>query len=714
MTVSNETNRNAYTATSSQTVFVYGFRILDESHLAVYQNDVLLTLTTHYTVSNVGVSTGGNVTLVTGATTDDSIVILRDVPKTQEIDYIENDPFPAQSHEDAIDQLTMAIQELDEKIDRSIILDPSSSLTGVTFPTPSPLGYIVWNLAGDGFDNVSSLSAGNSVFNEAGDDVDLRMESDTNTHMFFMDGGNNKIGINKSVPNTTLHVGGDFQTDGTTVIGDPGTEDGGVPVNGATYDALLKVSDLGGSEPAQFVLHRHSTTLQAIMLGTRAKTDDDTHAVLTNSDAIFSIIAGYWTGTHYDLAGSIDFGVPASGTVSSTSSPGDIYFKTTPSGSQVPVSRLSIKSDGRIGVNTDAPNYNVDVQADYSANSLNAGINIDFDQTTGGGSGSLVTGLHVNGNVSGGTYDHVIGTLVWLKDMTDATSIQANPAWYGVEGRVDFDADSSGGLAVALGVLGVANFDNATDNTQTYLYGVEGRVGVGDHVGVATNEGIATGGLFHVEAGAVRYDAQFGKGDATGLNNKTIWVGYNTVGTTSAQGFALVHDANNEFQLGTDDTTLTGGVALMLPEASGASSFKIRDSAGAVVWGIDSDGYNTTTQVAVGTFTKVGSDASTGGTPQSVNVGFKPSFVHIEMSDDTSFVEGSTGFTDGTTTAGVVRNGGANYSITNLVQFDDATAGTDTQVGTLNAFTATGFDIDWVKTGSPAGDNLVCKWYARK
>ena len=73
MTVSSEDKSNRYTATALQTLFVYSFRILDEAHVAVYQNGTLLTITTHYTVSNVGVSGGGNITLVTGATAGDTI-----------------------------------------------------------------------------------------------------------------------------------------------------------------------------------------------------------------------------------------------------------------------------------------------------------------------------------------------------------------------------------------------------------------------------------------------------------------------------------------------------------------------------------------------------------------------------------------------------------------------------------------------------------------
>ena len=43
------------------------------------------------------------------------------------------------------------------------------------------------------------------VINEDQDDLDFRVESDTNTHMLFVDGGNERVGIGGS-PSTTLHV----------------------------------------------------------------------------------------------------------------------------------------------------------------------------------------------------------------------------------------------------------------------------------------------------------------------------------------------------------------------------------------------------------------------------------------------------------------------------------------------------------------------------
>lgn len=58
-------------------------------------------------------------------------------------------------------------------------------------------------------------NAGNIVFNEGGDaNTDIRFESDTKTHMLFLDASVNAIGINQSVPTAQLHLGA-----GTTAAG---------------------------------------------------------------------------------------------------------------------------------------------------------------------------------------------------------------------------------------------------------------------------------------------------------------------------------------------------------------------------------------------------------------------------------------------------------------------------------------------------------------
>jgi hypothetical protein len=60
---------------------------------------------------------------------------------------------------------------------------------------------------------------GSAVFNESGADVDFRIESDTNTHAFFLDAGNSRVGINNSTPSEALDVTGDAAVSGNATFG---------------------------------------------------------------------------------------------------------------------------------------------------------------------------------------------------------------------------------------------------------------------------------------------------------------------------------------------------------------------------------------------------------------------------------------------------------------------------------------------------------------
>ena len=53
-----------------------------------------------------------------------------------------------------------------------------------------------------------NFDGGNFIFNEASADVDFRIESNGAANMFFVDGGNDRIGINQASPSVTLDVVG--------------------------------------------------------------------------------------------------------------------------------------------------------------------------------------------------------------------------------------------------------------------------------------------------------------------------------------------------------------------------------------------------------------------------------------------------------------------------------------------------------------------------
>ena len=138
-------------------------------------------------------------------------------------------------------------------------------------------------------------------------------------------------------------------------IGDPGTESGGMDINGTTYSAKLRINDIGGSQPAQLTIHRHSTSLPAVVVGSRSNSNDETHSAVTTGQNLFRLIGAGWTGSHYDIFGAINFQVNSSGTVSSTSSPGAITFQTVADGSNSLTDRVIIDSSGNVGIGTNAP-----------------------------------------------------------------------------------------------------------------------------------------------------------------------------------------------------------------------------------------------------------------------------------------------------------------------------------------------------------------------
>ena len=55
---------------------------------------------------------------------------------------------------------------------------------------------------------VMKMTTGETVLNETGADRDFRVESDGNSHMLFVDGGNNRVGINNSAPSGSCSITG--------------------------------------------------------------------------------------------------------------------------------------------------------------------------------------------------------------------------------------------------------------------------------------------------------------------------------------------------------------------------------------------------------------------------------------------------------------------------------------------------------------------------
>nr|BAR28447.1 putative tail fiber [uncultured Mediterranean phage uvMED] len=140
MTISSTTVKNSYSGNGSNDTFVYGFKIFANTDLQVIirsaaGTETTKTLTTHYTVTGVGSASGGNVVFTSGniPTATETVVLIRNVPQTQAIDYIANDPFPAETHEEGLDRATMTTQQVQEELNRSIKLSRTNTMTSTEF-----------------------------------------------------------------------------------------------------------------------------------------------------------------------------------------------------------------------------------------------------------------------------------------------------------------------------------------------------------------------------------------------------------------------------------------------------------------------------------------------------------------------------------------------------------------------------------------------------
>jgi hypothetical protein len=142
MTISTTTILNSYSGNGSTTAFAYTFPINTTSEISVIERSATGTETvksegtgsTNYGIADNG-SAGGTVTMVTAPASGTTLLIRRNTDFTQETDYVANDPFPAETHEDALDKLQMQTQELEEELNRSLKISRTNSMTSTEFTT---------------------------------------------------------------------------------------------------------------------------------------------------------------------------------------------------------------------------------------------------------------------------------------------------------------------------------------------------------------------------------------------------------------------------------------------------------------------------------------------------------------------------------------------------------------------------------------------------
>jgi len=167
-------------------------------------------------------------------------------------------------------------------------------------------------------DTARTLSGG-AVFNEGSADVDLRVESNGNANMLFVDGGDDAVVIGHNASRKTL-----FNTTATAALQIEGTT-----ANTAAMSIARNSNDDSGP---QLVLAKSNGTAGAAV-------------TVVTDDALLGRIS--WQGadgTQTVEAARIECFV--NGTPGADDMPGELALSTTPNGTATPVVRMRINNDG--------------------------------------------------------------------------------------------------------------------------------------------------------------------------------------------------------------------------------------------------------------------------------------------------------------------------------------------------------------------------------
>lgn len=230
----------------------------------------------------------------------------------------------------------------------TLTLTTDSNLTITGDSSTDTIAFAIPNLSGT---NTGDQNIWSTIDCPAGSDPAPDGTSDTLT--LTSDDGNLVITGNSTTDTIDFSLNTEVQVDDKLEAGDPGSEGSGVVVNGTTYAAKLRANDFGSSAPALMVLHKHSTSFPATIIGSRSNSDTSSHGVVTNGQVLFDHTGVGWTTTDYKIFGRIRIAVDDTGTVSDTSAPGKIEFVTVPDGSLSPAVAMTIDNAGDVAMNND-------------------------------------------------------------------------------------------------------------------------------------------------------------------------------------------------------------------------------------------------------------------------------------------------------------------------------------------------------------------------
>ena len=144
------TPRIRYVGDGITTTFSYLFPIFENQDMSIYIDDILQT--SNYNVNGAGNTNGGEVVFNTAPQKGQIITLLRNLEIKRTSDFQESGAFRAKAINHELDYQVACLQQLNEKISRSVIFPPHSQIQqSISLPIPQAGKALVWN------DNATAL-----------------------------------------------------------------------------------------------------------------------------------------------------------------------------------------------------------------------------------------------------------------------------------------------------------------------------------------------------------------------------------------------------------------------------------------------------------------------------------------------------------------------------------------------------------------------------
>lgn len=172
MTISSETRRaGPYSGNGSTVNFPFAFKVFATNQVLVTRTvsgvETVLTLTTDYTVTlnaDQNANPGGTVTMLVAPPAGHSITITSNLANLQPTALANLGGFYPEVINDSLDRATIQIQQLDERLDRALVIPVSSSGIDTELPPPESGKLIGWDGLGTSLQNYSNLPTGPTVY----------------------------------------------------------------------------------------------------------------------------------------------------------------------------------------------------------------------------------------------------------------------------------------------------------------------------------------------------------------------------------------------------------------------------------------------------------------------------------------------------------------------------------------------------------------------